>query len=194
MLLARGIMRAKLVVVLLATSGGQMAALAAQAPSTRWDISVGLSAQSDARLTRGVQQSPVGPAVGLGLRHPIARKLEVGVHGLLSFYPQVAGDRVLAVGPVGSTSDPDGSLTLAAVTVDVASHLGQTLSWFAGAGGGFALATPRPGSRAAPMVGAGLRWSRFRRGDLYVSYQQFMSRLGETRFQVPFGFVLTSSR
>lgn len=172
------------VVAFLSTLVSLPCARVAAQDSSVVSVSVGLSAQSDAKLTRGVRPSPLGVAGGLEF-HRAHRGIDVGVSGLVSWYPQLVGDRTIEVTGQGSRTDPNGSLTFSTLTIELGPDRAGRLSWFGCAGAVAALTTPRPGKKVVPVGCIGLRLRRFLHGQLDVRYQQFMTRLGETGFQIP---------
>ena len=153
--------------------------------ATHLVASIGLAGQSDAKLTRGVQPSPVGPTASIGVRHATSAGLEVGLNAAVSFYWQLSGDRTTLAAGAASRSDPDGSLTFGTFTAEIGTDGTRRLVWFGCAGAAVSLSSPRPGKQAVPLACAGLGWRPIFRGRLRASYQQFLGSLGETRFQIP---------
>jgi hypothetical protein len=160
--------------------------LAAQ-ESSLINVALGLSFQSDASLTRGVRLSPVGLTGGAGF-YRTHRGVEVGITGEVSWYMQIAADRV-TVGPVApgtpSGSDPDGSFALGKITAEIGEDPTKTVSWFACVGAVTVISSPRAGNSASPLGCVGVRVTPFLHGRLSISYEQFLTPLGETRFQIP---------
>ena len=163
-----------------------LARLAAQ-DSSLINVALGLSFQSDATLTRGLQLSPVGLIGGAGF-YRTHRGMEMGITGAVSWYMHIAADRV-TVGPAvpgtPSGSDPDGSLAFGTITAELGEDPTKTVSWFACVGAVTIVTSPRTGNTASPLGCIGVRVTPFLHGRLNISYEQFLTPLGETRFQIP---------
>jgi len=163
-----------------------LAGLAAQ-ESSLINLAFGLTLQSDASLMRGVRLSPVGLTAGAGF-YRTRRGMEVGITGEVSWYMQLAADRI-TVGPADpgtpSGSDPDGSLALGKITAELGEDPTKTVSWFACVGAVTVMTSPRAGKTTSPLGCVGVRVTPFLRGRLSISYEQFLTPLGETRFQIP---------
>jgi hypothetical protein len=56
------------------------------------------------------------------------------------------------------------------------------------AGEAFAVATPRQGDRAVPVLAIGFHPETVGRVTLRAGFQYFLKKLGETRRQIPIGF------
>jgi len=166
------------------TTASSTSTSSSSSSSTAW-VGGGVGAQSDASLESGIQLSPIGAVAALGFSHTLNGGLDFGVRVSASFYLQVRGDRVSLVGPSGGESNPEGSLTMGTVAAELGPHRARGASWFACAGAAFALTTPRPYDRSAPMACAGVTAPMTEHMAARASFEWMLRELGRTHFQIP---------
>jgi hypothetical protein len=166
------------------------APMSAQIPNT-WEgeAMVGVTGQNDTQKLDRVQLSPIGLNIGF-IVQPIFGKRTLSLSNQLSFYPSINYDRPVPF----DTSAPPSTKPLILNTTWV--RLGTSepeaegkFVYFAGAGVGLAVATPRGGSKVSPVVGIGMRRWFSRQLGVEISVQCSLPSLGKTNCQVPLSSV-----
>jgi hypothetical protein len=169
---------------------GAVAPLAAQIPNT-WEgeAMVGVSGQNDVQRLDRVRISGVGLNLGF-IVQPIFSKRALSLSNQLSFFPSINYDRPtpLDTQPPPNTHPLILNTTWVRLGTSEPEAEGQFV-YFAGAGVGVSLASPRQGSRVAPMAGVGIRRWFGRQLGVEMSLQCTAPQLGRTACQLPISSV-----
>lgn len=176
--------RIALAVTLLSIMAGPAAS---QARDTReGEAIVGIIGHDDMQTIGGVRISPVGVTFGF-IVQPLFRRRNVSLLEQVSFFPLSDYDRQADASgtPYPSRTNPFIlNTTWLRVATGEPEAAGQNV-FFAGAGLGFAIATPRDGTKATPMLTVGMRrWLRRQLG-FEVAVQCGVQRIGESACFLP---------
>ena len=174
------IRRALLIVI------GAAAPLAAQIPNL-WEgeAMIGVAGQNDTQKLERVRLSAVGINVGF-IVQPIFNTRRLSLSNQLSFFPGIDYDKPV---PFDTSAPPSSNpLIINTSWARIGSHEPEAegrFVYFAGAGVGVTIATPRVGTRISPMIGVGVRRWFARQLGLEMSLQCTARQLGRTACQVP---------
>jgi hypothetical protein len=165
---------------------GAASPLGAQIPNgMEGEAMVGITGQNDTQKRDRVQLSGVGLSVGF-IAQPIAGHRRLSIANQLAFYPSFNYDKPV---PFDTLAPPNTSpLVLNTTWVRIGSGEpegdGHNV-YFAGAGLGLSVFTPRSGNKVSPMGGVGMRRWFGRQMGFEVSLQCSVLRLGRTWCQLP---------
>lgn len=147
---------------------------------------LGIVSQNDVRKETGVRLSPVGLNIGF-IVQPVMSHRRLSVVEQLSFYPIAHYERQMSPfgTPFAGRMNP---LVLNALWMRLSTHEPETSGqnvYFAGAGLGVAISTPRDGTKATGMLAVGMRRWFARQVGLEVSLQCNVQKIGNTLCQLP---------
>jgi hypothetical protein len=178
-------MMRRVAVLLLAGVAG---ASSAQVRNTQeGEAIVGLVGQDDLGKLNGVKILPVGINIGF-IVQPAFGMRNLSVVEQISFFPLSHYDRqrnpLLPPPPPGRTNPFILNTTFLRLATSEPEAPGGNV-YFAGVGFGFALTTPRDGTKATPMLSVGMRRWFQRQMGLEVSIQCGTARVGRTMCFLP---------